>query len=740
MKKVIYLLFALCISGASLMSADIQTYNKYGQKVYLNPQQEIDFKNENVLLGPVSQSPSFSKKGDKLQGVPNARYSNLVMQMPNSLFNWNYRQTMSNPISYDPTFGDNGMIAVMNMVPSYGEPGTGPGGSDGPNALTLSLNYSLDGGYTWTPRDSVGVYPTTPFYYTSPSLGIVNTDQSMELEGLESGVKESFDYVIYSRNFSSTEFDNTGMGMFINLGLESVPFVSDFRNPSINNSPDPQLWGNANVASSNAVGNSGIYFISQMLPDPFELYQYGYYGNIGLSTSTGGLTGDIVPEVFWADKFRPSTSLSGSFQTRPNISTDNLGNVYMAANNMPASDPDNRTPIVWKSDDGGQTWGEPNVCPIAIVQEIGNNLGNGNASYGANSNLIYSQDAFIAYGDDEYSYFIRMFSLDADDNVIGIHMVELSYSGGIWSGRKVADLSENLGSVALPTWLAHFPRVGQRFGFEERVQVPLLEQINNRGNEMQAAVTADGNSIVLKYIDWAGSKTVTFDSTYTYYRVGLNEFGLEDTIPVQVDYDLPNDIFMVSRDLNSTEWSAEFNVTNDNWNYRNTYIPSIVPSKTEVPIVMSNSTLVTNPESVWYEAIGKLPTALWSQVSWVWFQAIDVATVDATRNASSGPSPWDIQSVKNSVNNDFKLMDPSPNPTNLGSGDVHISFVLNNSGFVRIHLTDVMGRNVGVVYEGNLNNGTHGLNYNISTLSTGTYYLNLTVGNNVATKILNVVK
>jgi hypothetical protein len=739
MKKVIYLLFALFISGATLMSADMQTYNKYGQKVSLKVEQEVDFKNENVLLGPVSEANAFVKSGDKLQGVPASRATTLVPQMPNSLFNWNYRQSMANPISYDPTLGQNGMIAVMNMEPDYSGPG--PGGGGGPSALTLSMYYSLDKGYTWTPRDSVGVYPTTPFYYTSPSMGITNTDKSMQIGGLESGVKETFDYVIYSRNFSSTDFNYTGMGMFINLGLEDEPFVSDFRNPSVNNSPDVQMWGFANVATSNADGNSGIYFISQMSPDPFELFQYGYYGNIGLSTSTGGLTGDIVPSVFWADKFRPSTSLSGSFQTRPNLSTDQFGNLYMAANNMPSNDPDNRTPMVWKSTDGGDSWGQPNICPLAIVQEVGNNLGNGNTSYGFTTNVIYSQDAFIAYGNDEYSYFIRMYSADADGNGMGIHIVELSYRSGVWSGRKVADVSENIGNKqALPTWLSHFSDLSWRWGGNDSIQVPLLEQLNNRGHEIQAAVTADGNSIVVKYLDWAASKTVTFDSTYTYYTLGLNDFGLEDTIAVQVNYDLPNDIFMVTRDLSSTQWSPEYNVTNDNWNYRNTYIPAIVPSKTEVPIVMSNSTLVTNPASRWYNAIGKLPTSFWSQVSWVWFQAIDIANVDATRNASAGPSPWDVQSVTNTINNDFKLLDPYPNPTNLGSGDVEISFILNNPGYVKIHLTDVMGRNVGVVYEGNLNTGSHGLNYNTNNLSTGTYYLNLSVENNVATKILNVIK
>lgn len=738
MKKVLYLLLAFTIANASLIAGHKGLQNKYGQAINVeNVNSEPAFNDQNVLKGPVLKN-NFKTKNNLL-GVDNSRYTNLVNVLGNSSFNWNYERETANPISYDPTFGDKGMIAIMNMEPDYAQPG--PGGGGGPYRLTLSMYYSLDGGFNWTTRDSVGFYPTTPFYYTAPTIGITNTDQSQEAVGLESGVKEEFDYVIYARNYSSTEFTYSGMGMFINLALESEPFVSDFRNPEINNSPDPQMWGFASSAASSAVGNSGIYFVSMMSPDPFSEYQYGYYGNIGLYTSTGGeIRGNSVQPQWWADKFRPSTALGSSFQNRPVIDTDPNGNVYVASNNFFSDDTEVRIPAVWKSTNGGQSFSDPNRCPVAVIDEVAGTLADGADDWFP---INYSLDAFVAYGDDQYSYFMRVVSVNAADENIGLHILEVNYTGGVWSARKVSDISENIGNgLSLPTWLSYNSRIATRFGFTDSSQVPLMEEVNLRGHELEASVTADGSALVVKYLDWAGSKTVTFkgqsgaDTSYTYYREGLNEFGLEDTIPATAAFDLPNDIFISTRNISDNSWGEEYNVTNDNWNYKATFMPKVVPSLSEIPIAVSNNTIITNPASSRYHSIGKLNLSFWSQVSWFWFQDIDAILLDGTKNAPEGNSAW--MSVRNDVNKDFELFDPFPNPTS--NETVEISFNLNTNGFARVSINDAMGRTVAVPFEGQLASGMKGINFNTANFATGTYYINLTVGNNTATKILNVIK
>jgi hypothetical protein len=735
MKKVIYLLTALLISGSTLLGNTIyQGQNKrVSQKE--QAQKEFIFNSENVTRAPEVSNYVEKKSQNGLMSVRSERYKNLVTQLGNSIFNWNYEQTMATPISYDPSFGDQGLVAIMNMEPDYSL--SGP--SEGPKMLTLSMYYSTDAGMNWTSRDSLGFYSTTQDYYTSPSIGIVNTDQSQTAGGLASGQKETFDYVIYSRKYSTTGGTYNGMGLYINLASEPDAFVSNFRNPSTNLSPDVQMWGFAAGTATNAVGKSGVYFVSQLSPDPFDQFQYGYYGSIGLSTSDGGnITGDNVPAQFWADKFRSSPNLGSSFQNRPLISSDNVGNVYVAANNILADDIEVRTPVVWKSTDGGTTWAEPNKCPKVVMDEVGNNLKAGSEGY---QTIGYSQESFIAYGDDKYSFIMRVGTF-ANDIYIGLHVIELNYENGVWSGRKVADIAESMeGQYAVPSWLSYTPRLATRFGFSDTTQLPLMAETNNRGHELEAAITADGNSLVVKYLDWDGSRTVTYDSSYVFYTTGENEFGLEDTIPGSITYDIPNDIFIVSRDINNDSWGEEFNSTNDEWNYRNTFMPKIVPSKTNVPIALSNSTQVSPTSTSRYRnSIGKLPLSLWSQVSWYWFQNIDVITLDGTKNASPGPSAWEpdyVANVRNTVNNDFKLFEPYPNPSR--DGNVEIMFNLNHSGYVTITITDAMGRIVATPLEGQYGQGNKGFNLNTTQFATGTYFVNVTVGNNTATKILNIV-
>src|SRR5690606_35153902 len=111
------------------------------------------------------------------------RYNNLVEILSNSFVNWNNGAQVAGPISYDPTFGENGLMAVVNMEPDY----TWSSETEGPKELTLSMYYSTDKGFNWTTRDSIGYFYTTendiktnpPIkYYTTPSMAIVNTNQS----------------------------------------------------------------------------------------------------------------------------------------------------------------------------------------------------------------------------------------------------------------------------------------------------------------------------------------------------------------------------------------------------------------------------------------------------------------------------------------------------------------------------------------------------------------------------------
>jgi len=95
-------------------------------------------------------------------------------------------------------------------------------------------------------------------------------------------------------------------------------------------------------------------------------------------------------------------------------------------------------------------------------------------------------------------------------------------------------------------------------------------------------------------------------------------------------------------------------------------------------------------------------------------------------------------SVANDVNNSFELFEPYPNPAN--NGTVEISFNMIKAGYAKVTVNDAMGRIIATPFEGQVSTGFKGFNLNTTNFATGTYYINVSVGNYTSTKILNVIK
>ena len=72
---------------------------------------------------------------------------------------------------------------------------------------------------------------------------------------------------------------------------------------------------------------------------------------------------------------------------------------------------------------------------------------------------------------------------------------------------------------------------------------------------------------------------------------------------------------------------------------------------------------------------------------------------------------------------DVTINSVTPNPA---SGTVTFNYTLGTSETVRLELFNPLGQSVAVISEGFQTQGTHQLNYNVSTLESGTYYLRLT--------------
>ncbi|MFZ9760126.1 MAG: GEVED domain-containing protein [Candidatus Kapaibacteriota bacterium] len=93
--------------------------------------------------------------------------------------------------------------------------------------------------------------------------------------------------------------------------------------------------------------------------------------------------------------------------------------------------------------------------------------------------------------------------------------------------------------------------------------------------------------------------------------------------------------------------------------------------------------------------------------------------------------------IGDNSNNAVSISEARPNPV---SGVANFEYTINTTGSVRVELTDMIGRVVSTIFEGNVSAGTHGLEVSAESLAAGMYQIVIKSGDNVATRSLQVVK
>ncbi len=123
--------------------------------------------------------------------------------------------------------------------------------------------------------------------------------------------------------------------------------------------------------------------------------------------------------------------------------------------------------------------------------------------------------------------------------------------------------------------------------------------------------------------------------------------------------------------------------------------------------------------------------------------------VNATNigGTSSWSNVWSFTTAtQTSIRNEkiaesFQLEQNYPNPFR-DRTVIGFQFTANESAFnnVTLKVFDLLGREVAILLDGNIESGNHEINFNADGLSNGIYYYRLTIGNYCATKILVVHK
>lgn len=720
MRKLLYTILALGFLTSSLM-ADLDV--KYDATKYPRPVEKIEMPS----LSDYHHQQMMKAKKDK-SSLDLFRANIGVAFITQN--NWYTLSGNATPIAYDPISGGTFISTNQLQLADGALLGT---------AFRMFYSTDLE---NWSGGDTLHVFEG-PYWNMYPSIGIANVDESTNPGDVW--------YMITGRNLEYQVGIN-GINLQVKLGPEDDADViaQSLGGPRTNNSPHQQNYGAFNVASHNVPGEEKIYFAGTLDPVDGLVDQYGYYGLLSFDMYNEDFGSRIVPEQWWTDKFREPGGISVSYNGPMSIDTDPSGNVYTGVDNFSSANPDFRLPGFSKSTDGGETWSEFNYCPQGVLDAWLQDNGLSNAvKIGLTA---YTKDDMVVYGEDEVSYFAVRYLYEEpapDSSVfVTVSILEFNYNGTAWSIRQITDMFDdftefedqnfvdlsaagNLRPAILYQNSTTTASLGARYGDTKQT---FISDDNPIGWEVQASKTADGENIVVKWVEYTGIREL--EDSVNVYLLRTNEQLIDDTLQARIGVLPTNDVHMSWRATDATSWNGKFNVTNDEVYYKFTWIPKVIPSVDNIP-------MVTNVTA--HDIYGDDPDDDPSFIGFpydmyqMWHNGFNqrtwVANVDGTQNAPEGNSI--VNTVETNIEHNFAINNIFPNPA---SDKAQLTFTVEEASDVEINIHDGFGRVVKNIFNSSAAAGTQGFTFSTSELPSGAYYVTIIVGDKSATQILNVVK
>jgi hypothetical protein len=236
---------------------------------------------------------------------------------------------------------------------------------------------------------------------------------------------------------------------------------------------------------------------------------------------------------------------------------------------------------------------------------------------------------------------------------------------------------------------------------------------NGRGHEIQIARTADGNNLVVKYIDINPNRQNTFAPVRTFSGSNGN-YTEGDAYATNFD----TEVYVTSRPIGSGQWKQAVNCTDDADMAIRTYMPDVVPTLDSIPVVRimgSNTGIAATMPRQAFQLV-------WSGTAVVDFSMLNPLTssVDSEERTYA-----------------FRFNNVAPNPV---TGTAEVTFTLDRSAATSMELYDLMGNKISTVYSQFLAAGLHGVNVDASLLAAGTYNLALVVDGQRTMKSFVVIR
>lgn len=465
--------------------------------------------------------------------------------------------------------------------------------------------------------------------------------------------------------------------------------------------------------------NGIIHFNAALDPKnrPVPVVQRGAYGRftINMSTTDFGTLGNGIPAPWATTQWGAPqpVALDESFNSPTRVAVDAEGNAYAVFNNFLAGETQKRVVSVSKSLNQGETYSSLNNMPVSAIDAFASFKGRTTTFQGGQT--AYKPFELVVRGEDDYSVFIRMSAANSPDGTnltdITNSIIECRYQNSTWTIIEVADLN----SLEIPTFITPDSVSGAP-------NTTLIASTDNyRGHEIQFATTADGLTEIIKYIDIVPTKIDVLSPGLAFaQRVG-NNYAPGDGV---IDTLVSTDIFIVTRPKGTTTWSAPINISDDaKYNVR-TYMPSVVPSVNQIPMIALAGR--TDAQATgWPTATfpSKAKEAKVDYLSEVLFAMLAGTTSVAEENVA---------------NYTFRINNIVPNPA---IDNAEVVYTLDAPATVSVELFDMLGSKVATIAAPSTQTeGIHGVNVNTSEYASGNYVVALTVNGIRTTKSLVVAR
>ncbi len=626
-------------------------------------------------LDPSVALPLEQPRNDQTQAVTFTRL------FRGSFTNFTYFFPSSLPIAYEPISRTLGVVEhiVQDNRQSGGDLGT-----------QLVFRYSTNRGTTWLRQTLVNNSST---FYGVPQLALANPSESsapMDLKVCITGYR-------YPKE---TNYYRTGTGVYVRT--EGQVFEYSEQGP-LNNNPSGYLFGAGRLVGFNGGADRSGFAYCGILSPPSSTVQYGQYGSLVINARLADLEDFVgsIPSTWENSVFRPAPQMTSTYNSPMYVDADANSTLYAVINGIFADDQENRVVAVSKSTDMGQTWSQFDRMPPSVLQAYASNRGAAIAV----PYRVYDQHAMVVTGENRLSY-IQRIGLFADQTTfLGVDLVETEYNNGNWTMRLIAPISD------IPVVYGYNDSATQARNYQQLV---CDEVISPLGNEIEVARTADGADIIVKWIDNVPSATpIVLNPPQVALRYDQQTGDLIGE--VQVDTLPVFNIFVAYRSLGNESWSDPINLTGDSYFNKGTHIPLVVPSRTQIPLLVLRS-LSSSDWNQQSDAGRLLAQSPQDYVNRIFDISHDVgyALVSATLSAESSPRMETVRLVASPVPASDML-------------EVAYSGLLRGGELV---IVNMLGQKV-LATSIAASDGVQGTTLDVRTLPVGTYQMQLRSGDGV---------